>query len=222
MFDMAVNGGGVLTIRYEKEHYLPVQRPVQAPWRDYAWLPDVVMIPYDDQVTAIDLAGSAEVQAAHGSLVTDERGSRQATLLFAPGTQAAMVLPDGRTQPLTTLHVRATEYTVGPNGQAALPGELPPTSGYTYAVELSVDEAVAAGAHSVQFTQPVMVYVDNFLGFPVGGAVPAGYYDRVAGFGLHRTMDGSFESSAMWKAWRRSIPMGMAPQMLLPCWRVLV
>ena len=181
MFDMAVNGGGVLTIRYEKEHYLPVQRPVQAPWRDYAWLPDVVMIAYDDQVTSIDLAGSAEVQAARGSLVTDERGTRQATLLFAPGTQAVMVLPDGRTQPLTTLHVRATEYTVGPNGKAALPGELPPTSGYTYAVELSVDEAVAAGAHSVQFTQPVMVYVDNFLGFPSGSAVPAGYYDRGRG-----------------------------------------
>jgi RHS repeat-associated protein len=182
MFDMAVNGGGVLTIRYAKEHYLPVQRPVQAPWRDYAWLPDVVMIPYDDRVTTIDLTGSVDVQAARGNPVTDERGTRQATLLFAPGTQAVMALPDGGTQPLTTLHVRATEYTVGPHGKAALPGELPPASAYTYAVELSVDEAVAAGAHSVQFTQPVTVYVDNFLGFPLGSAVPVGYYDR--GLGL--------------------------------------
>ena len=122
-----------------------MQRPVQAPWRDYAWLPDVVMIPYDDQVTAVDLAAAVEVQAARGSLVTDERGSRRATLLFTPGTQAAMVLPDGRTQSVTSLHIRATEYTVGPNGKAALPGELPPTSGYTYAVELSVDEADAVG-----------------------------------------------------------------------------
>ena len=50
MFDMAANGGGLLTLRYEKERYLPVQRTVQAPWRDYAWLPDVVMIAYDDKL----------------------------------------------------------------------------------------------------------------------------------------------------------------------------
>ena len=60
-------------------------------------------------------------------------------------------------------------------------GELPPNSGYTYAVELSADEAQAAGASSVEFSQPVSFYVQNFLNFPVGGAVPAGYYDRTQG-----------------------------------------
>ena len=98
------------------------------------------------------------------------------------GTEAAMVLPGGTTQPLSTLHVRATEYTVGPNGPAAMPGELPPTSAYTYAVELSVDEAVTAGATTVQFNRPVIVHVENFLNFPVGGIVPVGYYDRNRGF----------------------------------------
>src|SRR5688500_2470994 len=82
---------------------------------------------------------------------------------------------------LNSLHVPATEYTVGPNVPAAMPGALPPSSAYTYAVELSVDEAVAAGATTVQFSQPIPLYVENFLGFPVGGAVPAGYYDRVKG-----------------------------------------
>ncbi|HSF33186.1 MAG TPA: RHS repeat-associated core domain-containing protein, partial [Candidatus Tectomicrobia bacterium] len=181
MFDMAVNGGGLLTVRYEKEHYLPVQRQVQAPWRDYAWLPDVVMIPYADQVARIDLTAPIDIQVAHGGVVSDGRGSRRATLLFSNGTQAAMILSDGGSQPLSTLHVRATEYTIGTDGPATMPGELPPTSGYTYAVELSVDEAMAAGASSVQFTQPVIVYVDNFLGFPIGGAVPSGYYDRRRG-----------------------------------------
>ena len=33
----------------------------------------------------------------------------------------------------------------------------------------------------MQFSQPVPLYVENFLGFPVGGAVPAGYYDRGKG-----------------------------------------
>jgi RHS repeat-associated protein len=181
MFDMAANGGGWLTVRYEKERYLPVQRQVQAPWRDYAWLPDVVMLPYDDHVTTIDLTLATGTQVVRGGMVTDERGTRQAAMFFAPGTQAKMALPDGSTPSLNSLHVRATEYSVGVDGPAAMPGELPPASAYTYAVELSVDEAVAVGAHSVQFTQPVMVYVENFLGFPVGGAVPSGYYDRSRG-----------------------------------------
>jgi RHS repeat-associated protein len=181
MFDLAVNGGGLLTVRYEKEGHMPVQRQVQAPWRDYAWLPEVVLLPYDAQVTAIDLTAPSDIQVARGSMVTDADGSRQATLLFTPGTQATMILPDGSAQPLTTLHVRATEYTVGDNGPAAMPGALPPASAYTYAVELSVDEAVAAGATEVRFTQPVVFYVDNFLNFPVGGIVPVGYYDRARG-----------------------------------------
>ena len=45
-FDLAVNGGGQLTLRYEKNGFLAAQRAVVAPWRDYAWLPDVVMIPF--------------------------------------------------------------------------------------------------------------------------------------------------------------------------------
>lgn len=81
-------------------------------------------------------------------------------------------------QPLSTLQVRATEYTVGTNGPQTMPAELPPTSAYTYAVELSVDEAIAAGAKTVQFSQPIPFYVDNFLNFPVGIQVPLAYYDR--------------------------------------------
>ena len=57
----------------------------------------------------------------------------------------------------------------------------PPSSGYTYCAELSLDEAVAAGATEVRFNQALPVYVENFLGFPVGTAVPAGYYDRQKG-----------------------------------------
>jgi RHS repeat-associated protein len=59
-----------------------------------------------------------------------------------------------------------------------MPGLLPPQSGYTYAVDLSADEALSAGAKSLRFNQPVFHYVENFLNFPVGGIVPVGYYDR--------------------------------------------
>jgi RHS repeat-associated protein len=60
-----------------------------------------------------------------------------------------------------------------------MPGELPPTSAYTYAANYSFDEAVEAGATGVQFNQPVAVYTDNFLDIPVGTGVPLGYYDEV-------------------------------------------
>src|SRR5208283_1710277 len=121
------------------------------------------------------------IQVARGGVQTDADGSRQATLLVPQGTQASMTLPDGSTTPLSTLHVRATEYTVGPNGPQAMPAELPPTSGYTYAVELSADEATAAGASTVTLDRPLPFYVENFLNFPIGGIVPAGYYDRQRG-----------------------------------------
>lgn len=178
MFDMAVNGGDVLTINYVKEGYLPVQRQVQAPWRDYIFSNDVVMIPLDVQVTTIDLNNATSIQVAQGSIQTDIDGSRQATIIFPQGTQATMVLADGSIQNITTLSVRATEYTVGENGLESMPGELPPASGYTYAVELSVDEALLAGAKTVNFSQPIPTYVDNFLNFPVGEIVPSGWYDK--------------------------------------------
>ena len=98
--------------------------------------------------------------------------------LFPQGTEAEMTLPDGTTQPLLTLNVRATEYTVGENGPKSMPAPLPPQSGYTYCIDLSVDEADAVGAKDVKFNQPVWFYVENFLNFPVGMAVPTGYYDK--------------------------------------------
>lgn len=178
MFDLAVNGGRSLVVCYEKAGFLPVQRSIGVPWRDYTWLPDVVMIPLDNQVTTIDLTSSAAVQVARGSPVSDADGSRQATLLFIQGTTARMEFPDGSTQALPELSVRATEYTVGPSGPIAMPGELPPASGYTYAVELSVDQALTAGANTVRFSHPVLFYLENFLNFPVGETVPVGWYDR--------------------------------------------
>ncbi|MDH5516154.1 MAG: thrombospondin type 3 repeat-containing protein, partial [Gammaproteobacteria bacterium] len=176
-FDMAVNGGGPLTVVYEKSGYLTVHRIVEVPWQDYAVLPDVVMTPLDTKVTTVQM-GDSSVQVAQGSNVMDQDGERQATLMFPSGTAATMVLPDGSTQTLSSLAVRATEFTIGPQGPDAMPAELPPYSAYTYAAELSVDEAIAAGASTVLFDRVVPFYVDNFLNFPVGVDVPVGYYDR--------------------------------------------
>jgi len=178
-FTMAVSGGGPLVVSYQADGYLPIARQVYVPWQDYAHAPDVVLTPLDPQVTAIDLAALPTYAPAQGSVTADDDGARQATVLFPPGTTAQLLLPGGALQPLSTLSVRATEYTVGDSGPEAMPATLPPTSGYTYAVELSVDEAMTAGALSVEFSQPLPFYVENFLGFTVGSIVPVGYYDRV-------------------------------------------
>ena len=176
-FDMAVNGGGVLTVELQKPSLLPAQRQIPVPWQQYTVLPDVVLIQLDAAVTSVAL-GAASMQVAQGGAVQDADGTRGATILFPAGTTATMTLPNGSTQPLPALHVRATEYTVGQAGPATMPAQLPPSSGYTYAFELSADEALAIGARTVTFSQPLIVHVDNFLDFPVGSAVPTGSYDR--------------------------------------------
>lgn len=181
MFDLAVNGGGSLTVSYVKIGYLTVQRQIVAPWQDFSLLPDVVMIQADSQATTVNLTTLTQIKEARGSVVHDADGTRQATLLFQPGTAASMVLPGGITRTLSTMTVRASEYTVGLEGPKSMPAALPPTSGYTYAVEFSVDEANAVAATDVRFTKPVIFHLDNFLDFPVGGIVPVGYYDRSSG-----------------------------------------
>ncbi len=174
-YDLAVNGGTVLVVDFTKPGYLPAQRSAQAPRQDFLELDAVALTTLDANVTTVGLPSTA--LTAVGGTTSDGNGSRTPTLMFSSGTNATMLLPDGTTQPLDAIHVRLTEYTVGPNGPNAMPGDLPKTSGYTYAIELSADEALAAGATSVQFDRSVAFYVDDYIGFPIGTAIPTGYYD---------------------------------------------
>lgn len=179
-YDAAVEGGAALRIHVERAGYLPADRAITPELTGFGAVPDVRLVALDSQVTTISL-GSSEFQVARGSTVTDVDGARRATLIVPPGTQAEMVLPDGTRRPLSSMAVRATEYTVGAGGQARMPATLPVTSAYTYAVELSADEALAAGAIQVSLSRRVPLYIDNFLELPVGNTVPAGYYDRERG-----------------------------------------
>jgi RHS repeat-associated protein len=176
-FDMVVNGGSPLVVQYEKTGYIGAERTVTVGAQDFAFAPDVVLSALDANVTPI-AASAASAQVARGSAMSDASGSRQATLVFPSGTGTTLRLGDGTTAPVPELHVRATEFSVGADGPKAMPAALPPQSGYTYCVELSADEAIAANAKGVEFSKPVAFYVDNFLGFPVGQRVPVGYYDR--------------------------------------------
>ncbi|HEY7372503.1 MAG TPA: hypothetical protein VIF57_10120, partial [Polyangia bacterium] len=181
VFSMAINGGQRLRLDYQREGYLPVQRSEEAPLLDYAWFPDVVMTQMDPARTIVDLAGTPAPQVAVATPTADASGPRQQLLLFGSGTQATVTDANGTSQPISTLSVHSTEYTVGPQGPQAMPAPLPPTSGYTYAAEFTVEEAMATPDSRVEFSRPVISYVDNFLHFPVGTPVPVGYYDRVGG-----------------------------------------
>lgn len=196
-FDLAVNGGGALTVVYERQGYLTSHRTVNVPWQDYTTAPDVVLVEVDTVATPITLSEipTDEIVVHRGSEVLDHDSPtepRQATLLFFEGTTATMTLPDGTQQSLDDITVRATEYTVGDVGSGdfgleRMPAPLPPNTAYTYAVELSIDEADAAGATRVDFlNNPVVFYIENFLDIPADDGqgnqvtVPVGYYDREA------------------------------------------
>ena len=169
-YDLTVHGGGSLTLVIERVHYLTVRRQVDVPVQDYVLVPEATMTK-PDQPSAVDLdLGSL----ARGSVVGTGAQARQATLIFQPATTAmagGTMLPDA-------INVRATEYTVAFNELRRMPADLPPTSGYTYAVSYQID-GVDEGTQ-VTFDKPVFAYVENFTQMPVGGIVPAAYFDKDA------------------------------------------
>lgn len=172
--EMVVNGGSPLTFEFSRFGFLPVQRVVDVPGNSYANASAVEMLEPDATVTTIALDPSIEgFQIATGSFLVDENGERQATLLFPNSASATLHLPEGTLESISTLSIRLTEYT----GVDALPAEMPAGSVASYAFEANADEARNRGA-SLEFSEPLTFYVDNFLGFPVGAAVPLVNYDR--------------------------------------------
>ncbi|MCI0540979.1 MAG: hypothetical protein L0Z50_37740 [Verrucomicrobiales bacterium] len=180
-FDLAVNGGERHCVRFEKAGFCPVDRELSTGYQTFEQVPQVVLMQMDPATTRVAFGLDSPQQVHEAAPQTDEDGTRTACLIFPPGTCAEMVMPDGTKRPCTALNIRATEFTVGTNGPAAMPAQLPPASAYTYCAELSSDEAAAAGADSIQFDRPVAFYVDNFLEVSVGAVVPVGYYDRQDG-----------------------------------------
>lgn len=179
-FDMAVNGGGSIVVNYSRSGYLAMQRTIATNFQDYFVAPDVVLSRPDSKVTVVAM-GAAVPQIAQGTPQTDSSGTRTATVMIPAQTTAQLVMPDGSTVPMPQLSLRATEFTVGPDGPSRMPGDLPPTSSYTYAVDISSDEGRALGAKHIQFSQPVPIYVDNFLGFQAGTHVPVGEFNTDTG-----------------------------------------
>lgn len=180
-FDMVVNGDTTVTVRFERKGYLPVQRKVAARAQDYSVVPDIVLLPMGTAATRVDLTTLSQPALVRGEVSQDASGLRQALLMVHPGTRATLRMADNSTKDAPSLNLHIVEYTRGPNGPDAMPGSLPIQSGYTYAIDIWPDEVLKAQAVSVEFSQPVLSYVENFLNFPVGTVIPAGYYDAQKG-----------------------------------------
>ena len=170
-FSLPVEGGGTTTLVYQKEGLITAHRKVYVPWNDIAIAETIQMIQEDPAATTISFDGNPGTTVTHQSTqVSDGFGTRSCTMVFTGDNQAYEVDSQGAViRELGEIKIRATEFT----SAEAMPAILPPTSAYTYCAELSVD-----GVTRVKFAQPVVLWVDNFLGFDVGEAVPVGSYDR--------------------------------------------
>jgi len=173
-FSIPVEGGGTMTVVYQKNGLITSHRKVYVPWNEIAIAEIIQMIAQDPVSTTLTFDDNPATMVTHQSTeVTDEFGSRSFSMVFAGDNSAWLMDEDGNdVQPLETISVRASEYTT----ENSMPAKLPPNSAYTYCVELAVD-----GAERVRFEEPVITWINNFLGFDVGMVVPVGYYDRDRG-----------------------------------------
>ena len=167
-------GGVNYTIRYQKQGYLIVDREFSAPIQDWAVVKEAQLLPKDEKATQIDLNAS-KVELHSSTPIVDDRGERSTTLVFNGVSKATVTKSDGSTRELKSFKVRATEFKT----LQSMPKEMPSKSAFTYCSDLTID-GVSDDAN-VSFDKPVIMYVDNFLGFNVGEIVPIGYYDRVDG-----------------------------------------
>jgi RHS repeat-associated protein len=177
-FDMIVNGGASFNLRFAKDGHFPSDRRLAVGWRQTAALEDVILIKPDPSNSATLTSGSAAQQVAVGSTSTTD-GTRTPMLVMPANTT---VYVEGSAQPLASMTMRLTEYTTGADGLRKMPAPLAPSTAYTYAVEVSVDEALTANRVNFKDAQgnakDVYIHLENFLNFPVGQPVPSGYYDR--------------------------------------------
>jgi len=173
-FSIPLEGGKTFTISFVRSGLLTVHRQVYVPVNDTAVCETVRMTAQDTRSTLVTFDGNAETHITHqSSEISDEFGSRSCTLVFSGDNRAYAMDEKGQVmEELASVTTRATTYTT----PESMPARLPPNSAYTYCVELSVD-----GAERIEFEKPVVVWVDNYLGFDVGEIVPVGSYDKDRG-----------------------------------------
>ena len=172
-FDLAVNGGGPVVVSYRMKDFLPAQRQIAVPWQDYAWAPDVVLIPPGDRLDAINLPAQDAALRGPPVATTTAAGGRRS--LCRPTSRQRWSFPTA-TSRWAGSRCRPPSTASGRTGRRRS-GTSPPGAGYCYAVDVSADEGQEPGAVAVKFNKPLLHYVENFLKLPAGTILPLASYD---------------------------------------------
>lgn len=199
VYELLINGGGQLVLEYTRDGFLTAQRTVDVPWNSWLQVPDIALVPAPTACTA------ASVGLIHGPLVDDVRGRR----IVGAYVPAATGMTDGRscTSPAdcgagwtcvagtcttSTYDVCLEELTRAParagmDPTAAMPGELPATTSYTFAATARTRVGTTYVDHP-RFAGNVALHVilpddpgHEFVQFPVGSILPTGIYDTTVG-----------------------------------------
>jgi hypothetical protein len=127
-FSIPVEGGGTVTVVFQKQGRITIHRKVHVPWNDIAMAETIKMISEDPVSTTLTFDGNPDTVVTHESTqVNDEFGSRSATIVFTGDNRAYAVDAQGNViQDLNTITTRATEFTT----PESMPAKLPPNSGY--------------------------------------------------------------------------------------------
>jgi len=180
-YDLLVNGGAQVILDFKKSGYSYANRSAETLSLASLNLEDVWLVKKDDKVTVVSLAANPG-QIHRASVSSDDDGERVPALYLPPGTQAQVVLPNGTRQTLSQASIRITELTQGENGLRRMPANLPERSAYTFAADYTLDEAQSLGAERVEFSQAIPIYLDNYLNFPPGTAIPVGFLNPKTGY----------------------------------------
>jgi RHS repeat-associated protein len=177
-YDFVVNGGTKLLLDFAREGRLDAQRAITPGWQRHHYVGSVGLTLSSGESSTIS-AEIGESTSVTGPTTSDDYGERQPLVIFQPGTVAEAVMDDGSKQSLPSVTVTVTEYPLD-GTQQYLPGTSP-MSGVSYGLDFAVAEAKELGASHVAFSEPVSIYVENFLELPVGTTMPLSYYDTSKG-----------------------------------------
>ena len=170
-FSIPADGGDTMTMVYRKPGFITSHRRLETTWCEILTVDDVTLVSKDPVKTNVVFDGNPDTIIRHRGTVTmdGENGNRSCTLVFTGDNTACETDKNGNViRKISAISVRTTEFKT----PRSMPADLPAASAFTYCVEMEAD-----GVARVQFDKPVISYVENFLDFPVGGVVPAGYYD---------------------------------------------
>ncbi len=187
-FDLAVTAVATpYTIRFHRDNLLEAQRQVVTAASEYAIVDTVAMIGRSNAWYYVDTTYAASIV---GRFESDSTGSRR-IYITVPKGDVATITPSGGSplSGITKYRVRLKEFTVGSGGPATMPGDLPAASAYTYCVDMSLVEADSVTDHAgstalpagVSFSKPIVTYVKDYIGLPIGTVMPSGYYDPIQG-----------------------------------------